>query len=102
VIGIRGLRRKASYLEKSGKLAFSSRRKTFGIRLKPDVYRAFKLLCDASGYRKVNEAIEKIMVKCVEAESLGLEPKGGYDRMASRLFELEKIKRKLRERGVKI
>ena len=60
------LRRKASYFEKSGKLAFSSRRKVFGIRLNPDAHCAFKLLCDASGYGKVNEAIEKIMVKCIE------------------------------------
>jgi len=50
---------------------------------------------------EVNEAVEKIMIKCIESESLGLEPKG-YDRVASRLFQLEKIKRKLRERGVEI
>jgi len=37
---------------------------------------AFKLLCGASSYEKVNEAVEKIMIRCIEAESLGLEPKG--------------------------
>jgi len=87
--------------ERSRKISLGLSRKPFCIRLNPEVYRAFKLLCDASGYMEVNEAVEKIMIKCIESESLGLEPKG-YDRVASRLFQLEKIKRKLRERGVEI
>lgn len=97
----RRLRRKVNYFEKSEKLTFSSSRRVFGIRLGPDVYCAFKLLCDASGYKRVNEAVEKIMIKCIEAQSLGLEPKGS-DRMASRLFQLEAVKRKLRTRGVDV
>jgi len=73
----------------------------YSMELYHEIHAAFRLLCDQSGYKRLNEAVEKIMVKCVEAQSLGLEPKG-YNGMASRLFELEKIKRKLRERGVKI
>jgi len=95
------LRRKVIFFEKSGKITFSSQRKLFGVRLDPDVYRAFMLLCDASGYKKVNEVLEKIMINCTRSESLGLQPRGS-DRMASRLFQLEAIKRKLRERGVEI
>jgi len=86
---------------KSQKIFFDSKRKMFIFWLNPEVHRAFKLLCDASSYKKMSEAVEKIMIKCIEAESLGLEPKG-YDKMASRLARWELIKRKLRERGVKI
>jgi len=101
VTATRRLRAKVNFGENSRKLTLGLRRKVFGIRLNPDVYHAFKLLCDASGYREVNEAVEKIMIKCIESESLGLEPKG-YDKMASRLAQWELIKRKLKEKGVKI
>jgi len=92
---------KKRFFKKSQKSAFCSKRKPFNIWLDPEVYRAFKLLCDASGYKRVNEVVEKIMIKCIESESLGMEPKG-FDKMASRMAQLELIKRKLRERGVKI
>jgi len=83
------------------KILFHSKRKMFTIWISPEVHHAFKLLCDASGYRKMSEALEKIMIKCIESESLGIEPKG-FDKMASRLAQLGLIKRRLRERGVKI
>jgi len=92
---------KKRFFKRFQKSAFCSKRKPFNILLNPEVYYAFKLLCDASGYRKVNEAVEKIMIKCIESESLRLEPKG-YDKMASRLAQWELIKRKLKERGVEI
>lgn len=40
------------------KISLGQSRKQFCIRLNPEVYQAFKLLCDASGHMKVNEAIE--------------------------------------------
>ena len=42
----------------------------------PEIYAAFKLLCDASGYRKLNEVLEPLMLKCIEENSLGLPPRG--------------------------
>lgn len=76
-------------------------RREYQIRLCPEIHAAFKLLCGASGHKKVNEAVEKIMIRCIEAESLGLERKGP-DRKASRLFQLEAIKRRLRKKEVEI
>jgi len=37
---------------------------------------AFKRVCDASGCRRLNEAVEGLMLKCIDAGSLGLLPTG--------------------------
>jgi hypothetical protein len=36
----------------------------------PEIYGAFKLLCDASGYKKLNEVLEHLMLKYIDPSSL--------------------------------
>ncbi|MCS7386879.1 MAG: hypothetical protein NDF55_09140 [archaeon GB-1867-005] len=45
------------------------RRKFYGMRLNPTVYKAFQLLCRKYGYKRVNRVIEKIMLRCVLNET---------------------------------
>ena len=49
-------------------------RKAYLIRMYLEVYVAFKRLCDVRGYRRLNEAVEGLMLRCIGAGSLGLPP----------------------------
>jgi len=75
------------------------RRRQYLFRLHPEVHAAFKLLCDRAGYKRLNEAIERIMLKCIEDGNLPIQPKGDRESELIRKVELYKkllaIKRKL-------
>lgn len=47
-------------------------RRQYKIRLHPEIHAAFKLLCDQAGYKRLNEAVEWIMLKCIELRELKL------------------------------
>jgi len=44
--------------------------KIYGIRLHPEIYAAFKLLCDRAGYKRLSEADKRIMLRCIEQRVL--------------------------------
>jgi len=71
----------------------------YGIRLHPEIYIAFKLLCDRAGYRRMNEAVEWIMLKHIKEGCLPIPPKGNRIPEAIRrihlLKEIDQIRRKL-------
>lgn len=73
-------------------------RRQYQIRLYPEIYQAFKLLCDQAGYRRLNEAVERIMLKCIEERSLGIPPKGSREMELIRKVELLKKTLELRKR----
>jgi len=58
-------------------------RKDYSISIYPEIYQAFKLLSDRSGYKRLNEAVEGLMLKCIRNGSLGLPP------ISSRMERLE-------------
>lgn len=64
----------------------------------PEIYAAFKLLCDASGYKEINEALERLMLKCVEDNSLGLPPRGDADMQLMWKVELLDKRQRLAEK----
>lgn len=76
------------------------RRCEYKIRLHPEIHHAFKLLCDRAGYIKMNEAVELIMLKCIEDGTLPIRPKGDRESELIRKVELYKklltIRRKLK------
>jgi len=73
-------------------------RKLHSIYCYPEIWAAFKLLCDASGYRKVSEALERLMLKCIEANSLGLPPRGDSTMQLLWKVELLDKRQKLAEK----
>jgi len=47
-------------------------RKEYAISIYPEIHAAFKLLCDQADYKRLSEAVELLMLKCVKEGSLGL------------------------------
>jgi len=62
----------------------------YGIRLHPEIYVAFKLLCDRTGYKRLNEAVEWIMLRCIEEGRLPIHPKG--DRVTEAIRRVHLLK----------
>jgi len=77
-------------------------KKIYGIRLHPEIYHAFKLLCDRSGYKRLNIAVERIMLKCVEDGVLSIPPVGSKEieliRRAVLLKKTLELRRNLMEK----
>ena len=69
-------------------------RKDYSISIYPEIYVAFKLLCDRSGYKRLNEAVEGLMLKCIKNGSLGLPP------ICSRMERLEMRIKLIEERDM--
>jgi len=65
------------------------RRKKYTIDLHPAIHMAFKLLCDKAGYKRLNEAVELLMLKCIEKGSLELPPL--TDRMARLEMRIKRV-----------
>lgn len=70
----------------------------YSIELYPEIHAAFKLLCDASGYKKMNEALERLMLKCIGENSLGLPSRGDMTMQLMWKVELLDKRQKLAEK----
>jgi len=73
-------------------------RRQYSIYLYSEIHAAFKLLCDQGGYKRMSEAVERIMLKCIEQRSLGIPPKGSREIELIRRVELLKKTLELRRR----
>jgi len=73
-------------------------RRDYSISIYPEIYHAFKLLCDRSGYKRLNEAVEGIMLKCIEEGVLPIPPKGTKEFNLIRRVELLKKVLELRRK----
>jgi len=75
-------------------------RRQYQIRLYPEIDAAFKLLCDKAGYKRLNEAVERIMLKCIEDGTLSIPPRGSRElelvRKVDVLHKLTEIRRRLK------
>ena len=73
-------------------------RRRYLIRLYPEIHAAFKLLCDQAGYKRLNIAVERMMMKCIEDGALPIPPQGSREIELIRTIELHKKILKLREK----
>jgi len=73
-------------------------RRQYSVYLYPEIHVAFKLLCDQAGYKRLSEAVERIMPKCIEERPLGITPKGSREMELIRRVELLKKTLELRRR----
>jgi len=69
-------------------------RRGYLINIYREIYQAFKLLCDRSGYKRLNEAVEGLMLKCIRNGSLGL------PQICSRMERLEMRIKLIEERDM--
>jgi len=72
-------------------------RRQYLVRLCPEIHAAFKFLCDRAGYKRMNIAIERIMLKCIEDGALPIPPQGSHEVELIRRFELLEKRKKLRK-----
>jgi len=74
---------------------FSEMRKKYTIPIYPAIYSAFKLLCDRAGYKRLNQAVELLMLKCIKEGSLGLPPapSGRIERLETRIKLIQECDR---------
>lgn len=71
-------------------------RREYTISIHPEVYQAFKLLCDRSGYKRLNLAVERMMLKCIDDGVLPIPPQGSKETELIRRVDLLKKRLQLR------